>query len=654
MNNKTDINNNKHKFQLTSSFAPKGDQPKAIIKLVEGIKKGYDKQTLLGVTGSGKTFTISNVIQEVQRPTLVLAHNKTLAAQLYREFKDFFPNNRVEYFVSYYDYYQPEAYMPKTDTYIEKDLSINPKIEQMRLSATQGLLTRKDVIIVSSVSCIYSIGDPKSYDSMAFEMRIRQKIDRKEIIIKLLNQQYERNDQDLTSGRFRVKGDTIDVVPGYSDDVLRIELYGDKIEKMSFLQKADFSLKEKLEYYFLFPARHFVVEDAAKKEAIELIKKELDETLPKITDPLIAHRLKQRVNNDIEMIEQVGYCKGIENYSRHFDKRKEGDPPYSLLDYFPKDFLFVIDESHQTIPQVHGMYKGDRSRKESLIEYGFRLPSAFDNRPLKFEEFSKYMNNTIFVSATPAEYEKEVSKQIVEQIIRPTGLIDPVIFKRPIKGQMNDLIGEIEQVVKKGFRTLVTTLTKRMAEELTEYLSEKGIKVRYLHSEIDTLERNEIIRQLRLKKFDVLIGINLLREGIDIPEVALVAILDADKEGFLRNERSLIQIIGRAARNSESKVILYMDNETDSIKRAIAETTRRRKIQIEYNTKNGITPKTIIKGISDEGIEVKDVDHIPKHDIPKMIANFEKMMIKAAEDLDFESAILLRDKIEALKKRKGK
>ena len=640
------------KFLLTSSFAPKGDQPNAIKKLVDGLKKGYDKQTLLGVTGSGKTFTISNVIQEVNKPTLVLAHNKTLAAQLYRELKDFFSNNRVEYFVSYYDYYQPEAYMPKTDTYIEKDLSINPKIEQMRLSATQALLSRKDTIIVSSVSCIYSIGDPKTYDSMAFEMRVGQKISRKDIIIKLLNQQYERNDQEIVSGRFRVKGDTIDVIPGYVDDVLRIEMFGDKIEKMSFLEKTDFSVKEKLEYYFLFPARHFVVEDKTKQEAIDLIKKELEKTLPNIEDPLIAHRLKQRVLNDIEMIEQVGYCKGIENYSRHFDKRKEGEPPYSLLDYFPKDFLFIIDESHQTIPQVHGMYNGDRARKQSLIEYGFRLPSAFDNRPLKFEEFSKYLTKTIFVSATPGDYEKDVSKQIVEQIIRPTGLLDPIIEKHEIKGQMTHLISEIEKVVKRKFRTLVTTLTKKMAEELTEYLSEKGIKVRYLHSEIDTLERNEIIRQLREGKFDVLVGINLLREGIDIPEVALVAILDADKEGFLRNERSLIQIVGRAARNSESKVILYMDNETDSIRRAVAETMRRRKIQIEYNTKNNITPKTIIKKVDEAEIELKDVNHIPKHDIAKIIVEYEAKMKKAAEDLDFESAILLRDKIEALKKRK--
>ncbi len=639
------------KFKLVSTFSPRGDQIKAIEKLVDGIKKGYDKQVLLGVTGSGKTFTISNVITQINRPTLVVAHNKTLAAQLYREFKEFFPNNRVEYFVSYYDYFQPESYLPSTDTYIEKDMSINPKIEQMRLSANQGVLTRKDVIIVASVSCIYSLGDPKNYDSMSLELRKNMKLSRKELILKLLGQQYERNDKEIVSGRFRVRGDVIDVVPGYSDDVLRIELNGDKIEKLSFLDKNDFTLKESPEYYFLFPARHFVVEDESKKDAVELIKQELAEELPKIQDPLIAHRLKQRVTNDIEMIEQVGYCKGIENYSRHFDKRLTGQPPYSLLDYFPKDFLLIVDESHQMIPQIHGMYKGDRSRKANLIEYGFRLPSAFDNRPLKFEEFKKYMTSTIFVSATPAEYEKDISKQIVEQIIRPTGLLDPEVFTHPIKGQITHLISEIEKVVKKNFRALVTTLTKRMAEELSEFLSEKGIKVRYLHSEVDTLERNEILRQLRLGKFDVLIGINLLREGIDIPEVALVAILDADKEGFLRNDKSLIQIIGRAARNSDSKVFLYMDKETDSIKKALSETLRRRKIQIEYNTKNHITPTTIIKPIHDDGIELKDIKHIPKNDVPKMIKELDIKMKKAADDLDFESAILLRDKIEQLKKR---
>ena len=642
------------KFELKSEFSPKGDQPQAIKELVAGLKKGYDKQVLLGVTGSGKTFTISNVIAKVNKPTLVIAHNKTLAAQLYREFKEFFPNNRVEYFVSYYDYFQPECYMPKTDTYIEKDMSINPKIEQMRLSATQGLLSRKDVIIIASVSCIYSLGDPKSYDSMTLELKTGKKISRKDLLMALINQQYERNDTELTPGKFRVRGDTIDVIPGYMDDILRIELWGDQIDKLTFLDKNELEPKEKLDYYFLFPARHFVVEDETRLKAIEEIKGELVKDLVNIDDPLISHRLKTRVSNDIEMIETVGFCKGIENYSRHFDGRKPGQPPYSLLDYFPKDFLLVIDESHQTIPQVHGMYKGDRSRKESLINYGFRLQSALDNRPLQFDEFKKYMVNTIFVSATPAEYEKNISKNIVEQIIRPTGLIDPPIIKRPIQGQMKDLRAEIDMTIKKDFRVLVSTLTKRMAEELTEYLSEKGIKVRYLHSEIDTLERTEIIRQLRAKKFDVLVGINLLREGLDIPEVALVAILDADKEGFLRNEKALIQTAGRAARNSESKVIFYMDKETDSIKNAIRESTRRREIQMEYNKKHNITPKTIIKKVDNPEIELRDIMHIAKNDIPSIIKDLESRMDKAANDLDFESAIMIRDRINALKNRKEK
>jgi excinuclease ABC subunit B len=640
-------------FKLKSPFSPKGDQPKAIKLLVEGLKKGYGKQVLLGVTGSGKTFTISNVISQVNKPTLVIAHNKTLARQLYQEFKDFFPNNRVEYFVSYYDYYQPESYLPSTDTYIEKDLSINPKIEQMRLSATQALMTRKDVIIVASVSCIYSLGDPKNYELLATEFRVGMNIDRQEIISKLLSQQYERNDKDLSAGRFRVRGNIIDVIPGYSEDIVRIELDGDKISKLNILDNMNMTAKDKLEYYYLFPARHFVVEDAVKNDAIASIRKELDEELPKIKDPLIAHRLKQRVNYDLEMIKELGYCKGIENYSRHFDKRKKGEAPFCLMDYFPEDFLLVIDESHQTIPQIHGMYKGDLSRKQNLIEYGFRLPSAYDNRPLRFDEFKEFMNTVIFVSATPSQYEIGESKQVVEQIIRPTGLVDPVIECRPTKGQIDDLIKEISAVVKKDYRVLVTTLTKRMAEELTEYLSEKGVKVRYLHSEIETIERTEILRQLRAKKFDVLVGINLLREGIDIPEVALVAILDADKEGFLRDERSLIQIVGRAARNSESKVILYMDKETDSTTGAIRETARRRSIQLEYNKKNKIIPKTIIKPIQESEIEIKDVKHIPKKEIPSMIIELEKKMKAAADDLNFELAIFLRDKVEDLKRRSG-
>ena len=640
------------KFELVSGFKPAGDQPKAVKQLIEGLKKKYERQVLLGVTGSGKTFTVSNVIAAINKPTLVIAHNKTLAAQLYHEFKDFFPENRVEYFVSYYDYYQPESYLPATDTYIEKDLAINPIIEQMRLSATEALMTRKDVIIVASVSCIYNLGNPENYEFLAFEMRAGEKMTRKELMTKLLNNQYERDDKQIYSGKFRVKGDTIDIVPGYSVDVIRVELSGDKIESLTFLDKLNMVPKQKLESYYLFPAKQFVVPEEERIRAIDSIRVELEEELPKISDQLIAYRLKQRVNYDLEMIQELGYCKGVENYSRHFDGRKPGQPPYCLIDYFPEDFLLVIDESHQTIPQIHGMYLGDKSRKKNLIDYGFRLPSAYDNRPLRFEEFAKYMNKVIFVSATPAEYERKASKQVVEQIIRPTGLVDPVIFTRPIKGQIDDLIKEIEVVVKRKQRVLVTTLTKRMAEELTEFLSEKGIKVRYLHSEIDTRERSEIIRPLRLGKFDVLVGINLLREGIDIPEVALVAILDADKEGFLRDERSLIQIVGRAARNADSKVILYFDNETDSIKRAIAETERRRNIQLEYNKKNKITPMTIIKSIRDEPeIEVKDTKHIPKKEIPKMIAEMEARMRRAADELDFEAAILLRDRVEALKAR---
>ncbi len=644
----------KKDFLLKSSFSPAGDQPKAIKQLVDGLKKKFKGQVLLGVTGSGKTFTVSNVIAAVNKPTLVIAHNKTLAAQLYHEFKEFFPENRVEYFVSYYDYYQPESYLPATDTYIEKDLAINPQIEQMRLSATEALMTRNDVIVVASVSCIYSLGNPENYELLAFEMRVGEKMSRKELMGKLLDNLYERDDKQLFPGKFRVRGDTIDIMPGYTADTIRVELSGDTIESITFLDRLNMVPKQKLDHYYLFPAKHFVMPEGEREKAIASIRRELDETLPKIKDPLIAHRIKQRVNYDLEMIKELGYCKGIENYSRHFDKRKKGEPPYCLLDYFPDDFLLIIDESHQTIPQITGMYNGDRSRKQNLVDYGFRLPSAFDNRPLRFDEFKEYINKVIFVSATPSEYEKKYSDQVVEQIIRPTGLVDPVIFKRPIKGQIDDLIKEIDVVVKRKQRVLVTTLTKRMAEELTEFLSEKGVKVRYLHSEIDTLERSEIIRQLRLGKFDVLVGINLLREGIDIPEVALVAILDADKEGFLRDERSIIQTVGRAARNVDSKVLLYMDKETDSIKKAIAETERRRTIQVEYNRKNNITPKTIIKSVRDEPeIELKDTKHIPKKEIPKMVAEIEARMRKAADDLDFEAAILLRDRAEALKKRIG-
>jgi excinuclease ABC subunit B len=639
------------KFKLHSPFSPQGDQPKAIESLVRGFDTGVTKQVLLGVTGSGKTYTVSNVIQELNRPTLVIAHNKTLAAQLFHEFKSFFPENRVEYFVSYYDYYQPESYIPASDTYIEKDAQINPKIEQMRVSATEALLTRRDTIVVSSVSCIYSLGNPDTYKSLALELRRGMKRTRREVILSLLAQQYERNEQELVPGRFRVRGDVIDVIPAYTDDILRIELWGDTIDRISFVDRYDMSEKERLEYFYLFPARHFAVEESAKQQAIASIRSELEAVLPTISDPLIAHRLKSRVNYDIEMIEEIGYCKSIENYSIHFDGRAPGQPPYCLLDYFPDDFLMVIDESHQMIPQIHGMYKGDRSRKKSLVEYGFRLPSAYDNRPLTFNEFSKYMRNVIFVSATPASYEIGISGAVVEQIIRPTGLVDPPIETRPIKGQISDLIGEVEKTVAKGFRVLVTTLTKRMAEDLTEFLGDKGLRVRYLHSEIDTLERTELIRQLRAGVYDVLVGINLLREGIDIPEVALVAILDADKEGFLRNETSLIQIVGRAARNVESRVILYMDTETDSIRKAIEETCRRREIQMAYNREHGIIPKTIIKTIQEPEIALKDIKSLPKSEIPLLIETLEQEMRKAADNLEFERAIELRDRIAKLQRK---
>ncbi|PIO00428.1 excinuclease ABC subunit B [archaeon CG10_big_fil_rev_8_21_14_0_10_43_11] len=635
-------------FTLKAGFKPEGDQPKAIKQLIDGFKSGKTKQTLLGVTGSGKTFTISNAIQKLNKPTLVIAHNKTLAAQLYQEFKEFFPENKVEYFVSYYDYYQPESYLPASDTYIEKELSINPKIEQMRLSATHSLMTRKDVIIVASVSCIYGLGNPKNYYKLSFNLKTGMKLSRRDFLGKLLDMQYERNDMEFTWGTFRVRGNSVDVHLGH---VLRVEFDGDTVKKLSLVDPFNFFEKTVLNDFFLFPAKHFVVDKQDKEDAIKTIRKELERELPKIDDLLIKHRLKKRVEYDLEMIKELGYCNGIENYSRHFDKRKPGKAPYCLLDYFPKDFLVVIDESHQTIPQVRGMFNGDVARKESLVRYGFRLPSAFDNRPLKFNEFETYLKNAIFVSATPADYEKKHSSNIVEQIIRPTGLVDPRIETQPITGQMNTLLSEITATTKKGNRTLVTTLTKHLAEELTEFLSTKGVRVRYLHSEIDTLERSEIIRQLRAGDFDVLVGINLLREGLDIPEVALVAILDADKQGFLRNDTSLIQTIGRAARNAESKVILFCDKITDSIRFAIAETERRRNIQTAYNKKHGITPKTIKKEVGKEITTVKDTKHVPKKEIPAIISQLEIDMQEAADQLNFELAIQLRNQITRLKQR---
>jgi excinuclease ABC subunit B len=632
-----------------SSFGPKGSQPEAIEKLVSGLRSGQQCQTLLGVTGSGKTYTIANVINQIKKPTLVLAHNKTLAAQLYNEFKEFFPENRVEYFVSYYDYYQPESYIPSKDQYIEKDSAINPKIEQMRLAATASLMSRRDVIVVASVSCIYSLGDPENFGKMGFELKVGEKMSRREILGRLVDILYERNDLDLSPGHFRVKGDTIDLIPGYFDQIIRIELFGDEIDRITEIDKLTGQRKEDMKYFYVYPARHYVIPEEEQKRAIKFILAELEERLPEL-DMIEAYRLKQRTLADMEMIEETGSCKGIENYSRHFDGRKPGEKPYCLLDYFPDDFLLVIDESHQTLPQVHGMYNGDRSRKKSLIDYGFRLPSAYDNRPLRFEEFEEYMNNVIFVSATPGDYELERSSQVAEQVIRPTGLLDPIIEIRPIDGQVRDVMQEIGKVIERGDRALVTTLTKKLAEELTDYLAQNGIRARYLHSDIQTIERTEIIRELRLGKFDVLVGINLLREGLDIPEVSFIGILDADKEGFLRNAKSLIQTIGRAARNVNSKVVLYADIMTDSINEAVQKTQRRRALQIAYNQEHGIIPMTIKKPIREKVVDITDTKHIPKSDIPNVIIELEAEMREAAERLEFERAIQVRDQIRKLEK----
>jgi len=636
------------KFNLQTTFTPKGSQPDAITQLVDGITKNYSAQTLLGVTGSGKTFSMAQVIQQVQRPAIVIAHNKTLAAQLYSEFKEFFPDNRVEYFVSYYDYYQPESYLPQKDLYIEKDADINPKIEQMRLAATASLSSRRDVIIVASVSCIYNVGNPLDYQQLGFEIKKGQHLPRNALLHRLLDVQYERNDTELMPGRFRVKGDTIDLVLGYYQNIYRIEMFGDTIESIRELDKNTGETVEVLRYLFVYPAKHFVIPESSQRRAIESIKRELDERLPQLP-VLEAHRLKQRTLYDLEMIQETGFCKGIENYSRHLDGRRPGEKPYCLLDYFPLDFLMFIDESHRTIPQIHGMHHGEFSRKKNLIEYGFRLPSAMDNRPLTFQEFEQYMHTVVFVSATPGSYELGKSQQVVEQIIRPTGLVDPPVEVRKIQGQIQDLIGEIHTTVKRGDRVLVNTLTKKLAEEMSEYLAENGIQTRYLHSEIDTLERSEIIRELRLGKFDVLVGINLLREGIDIPEVGFIGILDADKEGFLRDERSLIQIIGRAARNVNSKVVLYADVLTDSIQRALAETNRRRTVQLQYNSEHRITPTTIIKPIKEKVVEITDTKHIPRTELPVVLVNLEMEMRKAADELDFEKAIALRDRIKRLR-----
>jgi excinuclease ABC subunit B len=638
------------KFQLISDFKPKGSQPSAIERLIDGLRQNDRFQTLLGVTGSGKTFTIANVIEAIQKPTLVIAHNKTLAAQLFNEFSDFFPENRVEYFVSYYDYYQPESYIPQRDQYIEKDAQVNPRIEQMRLSATASLLQRGDVIIVASVSCIYGLGNPRNFRDMGFELKVGAQIRRNEILGRLVDLQFERNDLELVPGRFRVKGDTIDLVPGYINNIIRVELFGDEIDRISEIDRTTGLKKEEMRYFYVYPARHFVIPEEHKLRALESIRQELEEVLPTL-GMIEAHRLRQRTLYDLEMISETGTCKGIENYSRHFDGRQPGEKPYCLLDYFPDDFLMVTDESHQTIPQLHGMYRGDHSRKKSLVDYGFRLPSAFDNRPLQFGEFEQYMKNVIFVSATPGPLELKRSTAVVEQIIRPTGLVDPEVEVRPIDGQIQDVIREIHATTARGDRILLTTLTKRLAEELTEYLADQRIRTRYLHSEIDTLERTEIIRQLRLGRFDVLVGINLLREGLDIPEVGFIGILDADKEGFLRDSRSLIQIIGRAARNATSKVILYADTVTDSIASALAETNRRRNIQIRYNQKHHITPRTIQKPIRDKVVDLTDTKHLPKKEIPNLIIELEAQMQEAADSLDFERAIRLRDTIRALRRK---
>ncbi len=646
-------------FEIVTDKMPMGSQPDAIKKLVEGAQK-HSLQTLLGITGSGKTFTVSHVIRQLKMPTLVLAHNKTLAAQLFLEFKELFPNNRVEYFVSYYDYYQPESYLPASDTYIEKDSKVNEKIEQLRLRATASLLSRRDVIIVASVSCIYGLGSPANFEKFSILVKKGKSIVRSELISRLVDLQYERNDAALVPGRFRVKGDVIDLILGYDEDIIRIEYFGDEIESIRTLDPINYTEKFRSDQLLIFPAKHYMVSDDELANAVTSIKAELEERLPQL-QLLESHRLKQRTLYDLEMIQELGYCNGIENYSRHFENRSEGQPPFCLLDYFPKDFLLVIDESHVTVPQLHGMYKGDRSRKQTLVDYGFRLPSALDNRPLKFEEVQKYFNHVIFVSATPAEYELKISGQVVEQIIRPTGLLDPSVEIRPLTNQVNNAIEEIRKEVAQKGRVLVTTLTKKMAEEIARYLNEKDVKAKYLHSEIDTIERNKLIQQLRLGVFDCLVGVNLLREGLDLPEVSLVAILDADKEGFLRNERSLIQTIGRAARNERGRVILYADTITRSIKGAVETTKIRREKQIEYNKKHGITPRTIRKNISqvalDPEIEASPIRKITKkgkttlskEELHKKIVELETQMQIAAESLQFEEAIRLRDEAAELR-----
>lgn len=654
------------RFEICSKYKLSGDQPKAVQQLLSGLEKGYENQTLLGITGSGKTFTVANVIEKMQRQTLVIAHNKTLAAQLYNEFKELFPNNAVEYFISYYDFYQPEAYIPRSDTYIEKSATINDEIDRLRHNTTRSLYERNDVIVVASVSCIYGLGLPEQYLSSALKIEVGDEIDRNAFLKELVKIQYNRNDLELTRSSFRARGDIIDIMPAYEKMITRISLFGDEVEKIVRINPVSGEILESLDSTVIFPAVHYLSDENDKEETIALIRQEMKEQVKKFEfeNKLIeAQRIEQRTNYDIEMIKEMGYCSGIENYSRILERRKPGTPPSTLLDYFNDDFLLIIDESHVTLPQLKAMYNGDQARKNVLVDYGFRLPSAKDNRPLKFEEFWGKVGQKIFVSATPSDFEKEISSQSVEQIIRPTGLVDPEIFVKPTKNQVDDLIEEIKKIAKKNERVLVTTLTKRMAEDLCDYLQQTGIKVRYLHSEIVSIERVEILRDLRLGVFDVLIGVNLLREGLDIPEVSLVAIMDADKEGFLRSETSLIQTIGRAARNVCSKVIMYADKITDSMDKAIKETQRRRQIQIEYNREHGIIPKTIKKPIENNLLQlvasyrnIEDIvaeemaeNNISKKDLPKLLTSLEKAMKKAASVLDFERAAEIRNQIKKLK-----
>ena len=652
------------RFILKAPYKPTGDQPQAIEQLVKGFKEGNQCQTLLGVTGSGKTFTMANVIEQLQKPTLVIAHNKTLAAQLYGEFKEMFPDNAVEYFVSYYDYYQPEAYVPSSDTYIAKDSAINDEIDKLRLSATMALAERRDVIIVASVSCIYGLGSPVDYQNMVISLRPGMIKDRDEVVAKLIEIQYDRNDMDFHRGTFRVRGDVLEVIPAYESDVaIRIEFFGDEVDRITEVDILTGEIKDELKHVAIFPASHYVVDKENINRAVKAIEEELEERVKefKRQDKLLeAQRIAERTNFDIEMMKETGFCSGIENCSRHLAGLVPGQAPYTLIDYFPDDFVIMIDESHKTIPQIGGMYSGDQSRKSTLVDYGFRLPSAKDNRPLNFEEFESKINQVLFVSATPGVYEEEHELLRAEQVIRPTGLLDPEVEVRPVEGQIDDLIGEINQEISRKNKVLVTTLTKRMAEDLTDYMREIGIRVKYLHSDVDTLERTEIIRDMRLDVFDVLVGINLLREGLDIPEITLVAILDADKEGFLRSETSLIQTIGRAARNSEGHVIMYADKLTDSMRLAIDETERRRKIQMAYNEEHGITPKTIQKAVRDqisiskkvaaEELKLeKDPESMSRKELEKLIGEVTKRMKKAAAELDFESAAELRDKLIELK-----